>query len=111
MGRRDIGRVLESSSGSPDLRIGMTSANFHTCVNLFEENEVLTRFVISAIVIDKLSFNTRAVTLSRAGSQTVKTVRILGSSRLLFPTLVEIQIEDTCHMQTAVHRSLYGFII
>ena len=57
MGRRDIGRVLEGSSGSPDLRIGMTSADFHTCTNLFEENDVLTRFVISAIVIGKLSFD------------------------------------------------------
>ena len=45
MGRREIGRVLEGSSESPDLRIGMTSADFQTCANVFEENEVLTRFV------------------------------------------------------------------
>ena len=33
MERRDIGHVLEGSSGSPDLRIGMTSANFHTILH------------------------------------------------------------------------------
>ena len=63
--RRDIGRVLEGSSESPDLRIGMTSVNFHTCANLFEENEVLIRFVVSGSFSGKLSFNTGlAVTLS-----------------------------------------------
>ena len=36
MGRREIGRVLEGSSESPDMRIGMTSANFQTCANVFE---------------------------------------------------------------------------
>ena len=64
MGKRHFGRVLEGLTGSPDLRIGMTSANFHTWANLFEENEVITRFVISAIVIGKLFFNIPAVTLS-----------------------------------------------
>ena len=43
----------------------MTSANFHTCANLFEENEVLTRLVISAIVI---GLNTLAETLSGPGA-------------------------------------------
>ena len=28
MGKRDIGRVLEGSSKSPDLRIGITSADY-----------------------------------------------------------------------------------
>ena len=68
MGRREIGRVLEGSSESPDLRIGMTSADFQTCANVFEENEVLTRFVIAESVIGKLSFSTLAVTLSRPGA-------------------------------------------
>ena len=68
MGGRDIGRVLEGSSGSPDLRIGMTSANFHTWANVFKENEVLTRFVILASVIGKLSFNILVVTLSGPGA-------------------------------------------
>ena len=57
--------MLEGSSESTDLRIGMTSADFQTCANLFEENEVLTRFVIAESVIGKLSFSTLAVTLSR----------------------------------------------
>ena len=47
----------------------MTSAYFHSCANLFEENEVLIRFVVSEIVIGKLSFNTGlAVTLSGPGA-------------------------------------------
>ena len=50
-----------------DLRIGMTSADFQTCANVLEENEVLTRFVIAESVIGKLSFSTLAVTLSRPG--------------------------------------------
>jgi len=44
-------RVLEGSSGSLDLNIKMTSANFQTCANAFEENEVLTMFVVAASVI------------------------------------------------------------
>ena len=69
IGRRDIGRVLKGSSESPDLRIGMTSVNFHTCANLFEENEVLIRFVVSGSFSGKLSFNTGlAVTLSGPGA-------------------------------------------
>ena len=79
-GRRHIGRVLEGLTGSPDLRIGMTSANFHTCANLFEENELLTRFVISAIVIGKLSFNTSAVTLSGPAAL------FDGKDLMIFPT-------------------------
>lgn len=67
MGKRDIGRVLEGSSRSPDLRMGITSPNFQTCAKVCEENEVLTRFVISASVIGKLSFNSLAVTLSGPG--------------------------------------------
>ena len=53
IGRREIGHVFEGSSESPDLRIGMTSADFQTCANVFEENEVLTRFVIAEIVCIK----------------------------------------------------------
>lgn len=68
MGRSDIGCVLEGSSGSPDLRIGMTSANFHTWANVFKENEVLTRFVILASVIGNLSFNILVVTVSWPGA-------------------------------------------
>lgn len=49
MGRRYIGRVVEGSSGSPDLRTGMTSA-------------------ILASVIGKLFFNILAVTLSGPGA-------------------------------------------
>ena len=44
-------RVLEGSSGSLDLNREMTSANFQTCANAFEENEVLTMFVVAASVI------------------------------------------------------------
>ena len=81
MERGDIGHVLEGSPGSPDLRIGMTSANFHTSANLFEENEVLTRFVISAIVI---GINTLAETLSRP--------RALfdGKDLMIFPTTFSV---------------------
>ena len=70
MGRRDIGHVLEGSSGSPDLQMGMTSANFHTCANLFLRERSINkkRFVTLAIVIGKLSFNTLAVTLSGLGA-------------------------------------------
>lgn len=71
MGRRYIGRVVEGSSGSPDLRTGMTSA-------------------ILASVIGKLFFNILAVTLSGPGKDLI-----------IFPTsfsiTCEIQIEDTCH--------------
>ena len=81
-GRRDIGHVLEGSSGSPDLRIAMISANFHTCANLFEENEVLIRFVVSEIVIGKLSFSTGlAVTLSGPGA-----LFDWGRDLMIFPT-------------------------
>ena len=59
--------MLEGSSESPDLRIRMTLADFQTCANVLEENEVLTRFVIAESVIGKLSFSTLAVTLSRPG--------------------------------------------
>ena len=76
MGRRDIGRVLEGSSGSPDLRTGMTSA-------------------ILASVIGKLSFNILAVTLSGPGAL------FDGKDLIIFPTSFsitgEIQIEDTCY--------------
>ena len=41
MGKRDIGRVLEGSSKSPDLRIGITSADFHTSAKVFDENDLL----------------------------------------------------------------------
>ena len=72
--------MLEGSSESPDLRIGMTSADFQTCANVSEENEVLTRFVIAESVIGKLSFSTPAVTLSRPG------VLFDGKDLIIFPT-------------------------
>ena len=81
MGRRLIGRVLEGSTGSPDLRKGMTSANFHTCANLLEENEVITRFVISAIVIGKLSFNTTPAVASSGPAALFD-----GKDLMIFPT-------------------------
>lgn len=76
MGRRYIGRVVEGSSGSPELRTGMTSA-------------------ILASVIGKLFFNILAVTLSGPGA-------LFDSKDLIiFPTsfsiTCEIQTEDTCH--------------
>ena len=75
---------MEGSSESPDFRIEMTSTNFHTCANLFEENELLTRFVISAIVIGKLSFNTSAVTLSGPAAL------FDGKDLMIFPTLFSV---------------------
>ena len=72
--------MFEGSSESPDLRIGMTSADFQTCANVFEENEVLTRFVIAESVTGKLSFSTLAVTLSRTG------VLFDGKDLIIFPT-------------------------
>lgn len=80
IGRRDIGCVLERSSASPDLTRGITSANFQTCANVFEEKEVLTRFVIAESVVGKLSFNTLAVTLSRLGAL------FDGKDLIIFPT-------------------------
>ena len=69
-------RVLEGSSGSPDLRTGMISA-------------------ILASVIGKLSFNILAVTLSGPGAL------FDGKDLIMFPNSFsitgEIQIEDTCH--------------
>lgn len=76
MGRRYIGRVLVGSSGSPDLRTGMTSA-------------------ILASVIGKLFFNILAVTLSGPGAL------FNGKDLIISPTSFsitgKIQIEDTCH--------------
>ena len=60
--------MLEGSSASPDLTRGITSANFQASTNVFEEKEVLTRFVIAESVVGKLSFSTLAVTLSRPGA-------------------------------------------
>ena len=68
IGRRDIGRVLEGLSASPYLTREITSANFQTCANVFEEKEVLTTFVITERVVGKLSFSTLALTLSRLGA-------------------------------------------
>lgn len=60
--------MLEGSSASPHLTRGTTSANLKTCENMFEEKEVLTRFVIAERVVGKLSFNIVVVTLSRLGA-------------------------------------------
>ena len=68
MGKRDIGRVLEGSSKSPDLRIGITSADFHTSAKVFDENDLLIRFVITEMVTGRLSFRTLAVILSCPGA-------------------------------------------
>ena len=80
IGRRDIGCVLEGSSASPNLTRGITSANFQTRANVFEEKEILTKFVIAESVVGKLSFSTLAVTLSRPGAL------FDGKDLIIFPT-------------------------
>jgi len=58
IGRRDIGRVFEGSSASPDKTRGITSANFQTCANVIDEKEVLTRFVIAKNAVGKQTVGT-----------------------------------------------------
>ena len=70
MGKSDMGRVLEGSSESesPDLRMGMTSADFQACAKVLEENELLIKLVIIGRDTGKLSFRILAVTLSYPGA-------------------------------------------
>ena len=42
--------MFSGSSGSPDLRFGMTSADFHACAKQFDANEELMRFVMTGKV-------------------------------------------------------------
>ena len=66
--RRDIGRVFSGSSGSPDLRFGMATADFHACAKHFDANEELIRLVMTGSVAGTLSLNTLADTLSCPGA-------------------------------------------
>ena len=72
--------MLQGSSASPHLTRGITSANFQTRANVFEEKEVLTRFVTAESVVGKLSFSTLAVTLPRP------VALFDGKDLIIFPT-------------------------
>ena len=39
--------MFSGSSGSPDLRFGMTSADFHACAKQFDANEEFMRLVMT----------------------------------------------------------------
>ena len=56
--------MFSGSSGSPDLRFAMTTADFGTCAKQFDANEVLIRLVMMGKVAGRLSTSTLADTLS-----------------------------------------------
>ena len=64
IGRIDIWRVFSGSLGSPDLRFGMTTADFHTCTKQFDANEVFIRLTMTGRVAGRMSLSTPADTLS-----------------------------------------------
>ena len=63
-----MGRVLDGLSGSPDLRMGITSADFQACAKIFEENELLMRLAIIGRDTGRLSFKTLAEISSYPGT-------------------------------------------
>ena len=103
MGNSDMGRVLEGSSGSesPDLRMGMTSADFQTCAKVFVENELLIKLVIIGRVTGKLSFRILAVTLSYPGA--------LFDDRLpiIFPTSFSVTGRNSNFVRWSSSRLLF----
>ena len=51
--------MFSGSSGSPDLRFEMTTADFHACAKQFDANEELIRLVMTGRVAGNLSLRDR----------------------------------------------------
>lgn len=63
MDKTDIGSVLERSSKSPDLKMGINSG-FHVSAKVFDDVELLT----AEMVIGELSIKTLTIILSCLGA-------------------------------------------
>ena len=66
--------MFSGSSGSPDFRFGMTSADFHVCAKQFDANEEFMRLVMAGKVAGRLSLSTLADTLSCPGARRVASI-------------------------------------
>ena len=51
--------MFSGSSGSPDLRFEMTTADFHACAKQFDANEELIRLLMTGRVAGNLSLRDR----------------------------------------------------